>query len=1579
MSGVGIFRKAGPRFPKRVLLAALAIMVAAALSLILGHHEARPAASTSGTGTSVSYGSAGPHPGPITYAQPLPPANIVPNLQAPPQQFPQARSGYGPVDGPHCHPGDQLDPPRSGSAGHSHSDFHSGKVPEQGWETFYQKFKRYFTEDGQGGPVRYSEQKPPDESSDTRYRIVSIAADWRPDDDPAWHNHGDDDTYWFKPDPDDEDSCSFDPAFSSETAEFSVPENSAPGTEVGHVAASDIERDELTYSLAGTADQKAAFNTAFALDDSTGVVTVLSGNSLDYEGQASYSFKIEVTDGKNSAGEADNTADDSISVTINVIDVNEPPGFVVKDNSRSVAENTSAAQNIGDPFTAVDPDADATLTYSLSGSDGASFAITQDTGQLQTKAALNHEQKDTYSVTVHVTDGRDSDDETDNAADDSITVTINITDVNEPPEFASATPTLTVLENTSADQNIGGPVTAVDPDADASLTYSLTGTDAASFDMVPSSGQVRTKAPLDFETKSSYYLTVSVTDGRNAAGISDSADDDTKDVEVTVTNVEEDGTLALSSVQPQVGSALTATLQDPDGGVTSEAWTWEKSTDKSSWAAISGAEAGTYTPAAADEDNYLRVKAAYTDELGPGKSAQAVSERTVRIAPPSNTAPTFNERSPATRTVVENTPPGENIGRPVAATDPESDPLTYTLSGTDASSFSIQADTGQLLTKAPLDREVKANYAVTVTARDPSLLSAAINVNVTVTNENEPPVIALQANVNYPENATSSVATYAASDPEQQRIRWSLRGGDRGDFSISSGGVLRFRSPPNFEAPADADRNNVYLVTVQASDGVKASRFSVEVTVTNVDEPGTLVLSSQQPRVGTSLTARVQDPDGSVSGAGWTWWRSPDKRAWTRIANQRSSSYAPVAADLGNYLKAISTYTDALGPGKRAEGVSRNAVQAAGAGSGRPVGPSSTNSRPAFRGSSATRSVAENTAAGRNIGNPIAATDAENDRLTYTLNGTDASSFDIVATTGQLRTKAALDHETKSRYSVTVTATDPSSSSAAVTVTIAVTDVMEPPGKPNAPAVTAASANGHTAAAASWTAPSNRGPAITGYNVQYRKQGASGWSSSNVSRSGLRATITGLLPDTTYQARVQAVNDEGASPWSDSGSGRTAVTPAGLQLDLVVYFGAAAYTVNEGFSVSVVVSLSAAADRSLEIPVNVTNGSAETGDYRVSGLSGNRLSIAPGDSSASFSISALQDSDDDDETIDLGFGTLPYKVTAGTTGTSVVTIEDDSSPVGSAGEEWEVDDHPDWRNNPPEFTEGLDTERSVEDLAPPGSHVGQPVAATDEDGDTLTYSVGGFHGPRFDIDSSTGQLKTKKTLDSDSQSIFNLVVGVSDGKRGTDSIVVSINVLDDSGDAGGEMEGAGEQEKEATPTPRATALPSPTPAPVSDTQPVASQALVVREATQLGRVADAVRPTPTPTLAPTPQPIARILPTAKPTPPTHDREEKPEETVVFKTTESRNTQLGPPYDTTPEVTKSTQVTTEEGGQGFPWWLLLLILLAAGAVTAWFFLYYRRRRRKEGRGRGGKFPNMTVRKPDMTVRKPEVLLWRRGTA
>ena len=101
------------------------------------------------------------------------------------------------------------------------------------------------------------------------------------------------------------------------------------------------------------------------------------------------------------------------------------------------------------------------------------------------------------------------------------------------------------------------------------------------------------------------------------------------------------------------------------------------------------------------------------------------------------------------------------------------------------------------------------------------------------------------------------------------------------------------------------------------------------------------------------------------------------------------------------------------------------------------------NSAPTFtEGASTTRTIAENTAANVNIGTAIAATDADNDTLTYTLGGTNAASFSIVSTSGQLKTSAVLDYETKRTYTVTVTVSDGSLTDT-ITVTINVTDVNE--------------------------------------------------------------------------------------------------------------------------------------------------------------------------------------------------------------------------------------------------------------------------------------------------------------------------------------------------------------------------------------------------------------------------------------------------------------------------------------------------------------------------------------------------------
>ena len=92
-----------------------------------------------------------------------------------------------------------------------------------------------------------------------------------------------------------------------------------------------------------------------------------------------------------------------------------------------------------------------------------------------------------YLVTVEASDG---------SVKGTLDVTVTVTNVNEPPEFPSTeTGARSVAENTAAGVNIGLPVSATDPDAGDTLTYTLGGTDAASFDIVTTSGSCRPKPP----------------------------------------------------------------------------------------------------------------------------------------------------------------------------------------------------------------------------------------------------------------------------------------------------------------------------------------------------------------------------------------------------------------------------------------------------------------------------------------------------------------------------------------------------------------------------------------------------------------------------------------------------------------------------------------------------------------------------------------------------------------------------------------------------------------------------------------------------------------------------------------------------------------------------------------------------------------------------------------------------------------------------------------------------------------------------------------------------------------------------
>ena len=192
--------------------------------------------------------------------------------------------------------------------------------------------------------------------------------------------------------------------------------------------------------------------------------------------------------------------------------------------------------------------------------------------------------------------------------------------------------------------------------------------------------------------------------------------------QVTVTDEDENGMVTLSAQQPQVGVALKATLTDQDARSVAEMpiinaeWTWERAPAMDGpWTLIPGASASPgptpatengkamdgYTPTKETDSNYLRATVTYTDKHGDDKPAMAVSARAVRAKPAGmNSTPVFPVGANA-RNVKENSPPGTNVGKPVAAGD-AGDILTYTLTETDDNSnYRIDRATGQI-TVGPL-------------------------------------------------------------------------------------------------------------------------------------------------------------------------------------------------------------------------------------------------------------------------------------------------------------------------------------------------------------------------------------------------------------------------------------------------------------------------------------------------------------------------------------------------------------------------------------------------------------------------------------------------------------------------------------------------------------------------------------------------------------------------------------------------------------------------------------------------------------------------------------------------------------
>ena len=213
--------------------------------------------------------------------------------------------------------------------------------------------------------------------------------------------------------------------------------------------------------------------------------------------------------------------------------------------------------------------------------------------------------------------------------------------------------------------------------------------------------------------------------------------------------------------------------------------------------------------------------------------------------------------------------------------------------------------------------------------------------------------------------------------------------------------TLSFKENPDFEMPGDRNSDNVYEVTVRASDGGLNTDYKVIVKVTNEEEDTKVELSSKDAQVGVELTATLTDPEGGnparFTNQMWTWHKGTSD-AFTLtcvdgngnnscIGGATSSTYTPSSADATMFLVAQVTYN-----GGAARSDATKAVQS-----------TSANLAPKFKdGTSTSLSVEEGSFEDdTGVGSPIAVTDANGDTLTYTLGGADASSFKVIREVNQ--------------------------------------------------------------------------------------------------------------------------------------------------------------------------------------------------------------------------------------------------------------------------------------------------------------------------------------------------------------------------------------------------------------------------------------------------------------------------------------------------------------------------------------------------------------------------------------------------
>ncbi|MCP5537013.1 MAG: cadherin domain-containing protein [Akkermansiaceae bacterium] len=775
-------------------------------------------------------------------------------------------------------------------------------------------------------------------------------------------------------------------------------------------------------------------------------------------------------------------ADVNGTTVLSVIPPNNAP--VAEEAIVDVAENLPSGTVVGSVIFA-DPDTGDNHSFAITGGNGAGlFAIDANSGEITTTAALDFESTAQYVLTIEVTDDGTP------ALSDSATLTIDVTDVNEAPVAVDNSGS--VSEDAPLNTLVTT-VSATDPDANDSLSFSITaGNTGGAFAIDPSTGEVTVASSLDYETTSTYQLTVLVTD---SSGSSDEATVDIAVQDIAGDDSDGDGlsdeweVLHFGSVAAQDGS----TDSDGDGLTNAEeeaAGTNPNSTDSDGDGFSDSAELAAGTDPNDAGNNPAPRHLVWTGVVD---------------------GDFFNEANwDSDATIAGTQPPFNNSVNPDTALNA----LSVTIDGVDftfMNSTIVPEGVPLTLTNGLITTNGTIGYSITAATQSTLTLGAG-------------------AAVSFQYIANSDVVLTDDAVLE-------LRGGGNPlngatvDLAVDTTGDIRFAN----ESVADVRSEHLAKITVDGQPAVEGT--NVQLTDVN----GTTVLSVIPPNSAPSVAdGNFFTVENSALGSvvGVVSATDPDAGDVLSYAITAGNGGGEFSIDSNTGEITINTNLDH-------EAVQQYVLTVEVTDTGLltdtatiTIDVTDVNEAPTAQGTAA--SIAEDAVVDSLVATVAASDPDTGDVLNYAITAGNTGAAFAIDSSGNITTATGLDYESINSYTLTVTVTDSGNLSDTATVNITVTDVLEI----IAPAVSTGSASNLTQTSSdigfSVSDDGGEAAAVTiYYGTSDGGSNAGAWSNS-ISQGGLTTgnyltDLSGLTEGTQYYYTVRAVNSAG-EVWGSTGS-----------------------------------------------------------------------------------------------------------------------------------------------------------------------------------------------------------------------------------------------------------------------------------------------------------------------------------------------------------------------------------------------------------------------------------------------------------